>query len=63
MTDWPFKRCVGTHCNLRDNCVHHALPTSDTRGLIWPVEVGESCRWYESKKEFCPWGIGAEPND
>ena len=63
MIDWPFKRCTGAHCELRDNCIHHALPTTETKGLVWPTEVGEACRWYESKKEFKPWGMGVEPND
>ena len=49
---WPEKRCTGAHCYLRDTCKHHALPTMDTKGLIWPADVGDLCKWYEYKPHY-----------
>lgn len=50
--EWPFKRCSGAHCQIRDNCTHHALPTSDGDGLAYPahpVHHPEDCLWYDPK--------------
>lgn len=59
MTSMFNKRCTGAHCGLRDECAHHALPTNDTRALIYPVKTGEFCDWFSAKPPK-PWGHGPE---
>jgi hypothetical protein len=44
------KRCTGAHCAWRDHCANHALPTTDTFGLIWPTRVEDACDWYEARR-------------
>lgn len=58
---WPIKRCTGAHCELREKCKHHALPTTDTKQLIYPVQTNEYCQWFEPKEKS--WGEGKETNE
>lgn len=58
MIDEKIIRCTGAHCDWRDRCKHHALPTTDTKALRWPVKVAEYCKDYEPK--LTAWGDGKD---
>ena len=51
------KSCLGYHCELRDKCAMHKLPTQLHNQFFQPPETGESCRMYEPKEK---WGWGKE---
>lgn len=52
MTDtWPHKRCTGAHCDWRERCEHHALPTTDTHALVWPIKTAEYCDHFTPKSK------------
>lgn len=54
-------RCTGAHCTWRDRCAHHALPTTDTKALRWPVRVDMDCADYTART--VAWGEGEDGND
>lgn len=56
-------RCTGAHCAWRERCAHHALPTTDTKALRWPVRVEDACEDYEPKPQAWGHGRDTEEND
>jgi hypothetical protein len=55
------KRCTGWHCDWRDRCENHALPTVGHEQLIVPVHTAEYCDFFVPKSKA--WGEGREEND
>ena len=59
LNNWPFRKCTGAHCDWRDRCKYHGIPTDlDTRQWLWPVKTAEYCDFFQLKEKS--WGEGIE---